>query len=264
VADLSGLERLPRISLPQVLAAAAATTRVDRKYLVTTADIHAFLGRLPASLRLLSIDGRLTTAYRSTYFDTPDLHTARAHIQGRRRRWKARSRLYVEDGLCRLELKTRDGSGLTRKQFHPTPAGDYGQMTLVAQGFFRGGLLAQGLDQPDLLAPVVEVAYARATLADPVAGTRVTLDFGVRATREHHSVQVDPGHAIVETKGRSAPGVADRLLRELGARPVSFSKYAAAASLTDPRIPDNDVRHLVGRELLVTDHSSMDDLRRTA
>ena len=120
--DLPALETLPRISLPEVLAAAPATTRVDRKYLLTTESACAFLARVPGSLRLLSIDGRLTTTYRSTYFDTPDLRTCRAHIQGRRRRWKARSRLYVEDGLCRLELKVRDGSGLTRKYFHPTTA----------------------------------------------------------------------------------------------------------------------------------------------
>jgi hypothetical protein len=252
VPDLPGLETLPQISLPEVLAAAAATTRVDRKYLLTVDAAHTFLDRLPGSLRLLSIDGRLTTAYRSTYFDTPDLRTCRAHIQGRRRRWKARSRLYVEDGLCRLELKVRDGSGLTRKFFHPTSADEYGQMTRVAEAFFGEELLGQGLDPAELLAPAVEVAYERATLADPETGTRVTIDSGVRGTRDHQAVEVDPGRLIVETKGTRTAGVADRLLSQLGARPVSFSKYAASASLMDPRIPDNDVRRMVGCELHVT------------
>lgn len=252
--DLPGLETLPRISLSEVLAAAATTTRVDRKYLLTVEAAHTFLDQLPETLRLLSIDGRLTTSYRSTYFDTPDLRTCRAHIQGRRRRWKARSRLYVEDGLCRLELKARDGSGLTRKFFHPTCAEEYGQMTTGAQGFFREQLHALGLDlgQADLLAPAVEVAYERATLADPTMGTRVTIDLGVRGTRENSVVEVDTGRLIVETKGARTAGVADRLLSRLGARPVSFSKYTASASLMDSRIPDNDVRHMVGRVLHVT------------
>jgi VTC domain len=118
VPELPGLDALPTITLPEVLAAAPATVRVDRKYLMATHSGAEFLTRLPDTLRLLSIDGRLTTSYRSTYFDTADLLTCRAHIQGRRRRWKARSRLYVEDRLCRLELKVRDGSGLTRKFFH--------------------------------------------------------------------------------------------------------------------------------------------------
>jgi hypothetical protein len=110
VAELTGLDALPRITLAEVLAAASATTRVDRKYLVPVERVEAFLAEAPASLRLLTIGDRLSTGYRSTYFDTADLLTCRAHVQGRRRRWKARSRLYVEDGLCRLELKVRDGT----------------------------------------------------------------------------------------------------------------------------------------------------------
>ena len=132
--ELPGLDSLPQITLPEVLAAAPATTRMDRKYLVPTGRGEAFLTQLPGSMRLLSIDGRLTTSYRSTYFDTADLQTCRAHIQGRRRRWKARSRLYVEDHLCRLELKVRDGSGLTRKFFHPTNRTTYGRMNDDADG----------------------------------------------------------------------------------------------------------------------------------
>ncbi len=249
---LPGLASRSRITLAEVIAAAAATTRVDRKYLLSAEAAGEFLDRAPASLRLLSIDGRVATTYRSTYFDTQDLRTCRAHVQGRRRRWKARSRLYVEDGLSRLELKVRDGDGLTRKYFHPVAADDHGRMTHEAEAFFRDGLLVHGHDLAEPLAPAVEVGYRRVTLADPQTGTRVTIDAGVRATRGDHAVEVDPARVIVETKGGRAAGAADRLLGRLGARPVSFSKYAASASLMDPRIPDNDVRRLVGRELLVT------------
>ena len=251
MADLSPLERLPRISLAETLEVAATSTRVDRKYLLGAAAAETFLGSLPDGLRLLDIAGRLTTTYRSTYFDTPDLHTCRAHIQGRRRRWKARSRLYVEDGFCRLELKVRDGSGLTHKAFHPTSARSYGQMNAEAESFFARGLDAHGLGRPGRLTPAMEVTYERATLVDPEGGTRVTLDVGVCGTRADGAVQIDPAHVVVETKGTRSPAAADRLLTGLGARPLSFSKYAASTSLLDPGVPDNDVRHLVGRELQV-------------
>jgi hypothetical protein len=263
VPDLMGLESLRLISLPEVLASAPATTRVDRKYLVPLEHGERFLAQLPASLRLLSINGRLTTSYRSTYFDTEDLLTCRAHIQGRRRRWKARSRLYVEDGLCRLELKVRDGSGLTRKFFHPTTSDTYGQMNGVAAAFFHDRLLTHGHTDPLVLEPAVEVCYERATLADAETGTRVTIDSGICATRQGQSVEVDPGHLIVETKGGRAPGVADQTLKHLGARPLSLSKYAASASLMDARIADNDVRHLLGHQLQLTHGSDIDDRNRT-
>jgi hypothetical protein len=56
-------------------------------------------------------------------------------------------------------------------------------------------------------------------------------------------------YVLVETKGGLRPGRADRLLGELGARPRSFSKYVAAASLIRDDLHDNDVRALYGREL---------------
>jgi VTC domain len=252
VPDLPGLEALPRITLAEVLATAPATTRVDRKYLVPAARGEEFLDQLPGSMRLLSIDGRLTTSYRSTYFDTADLLTCRAHIQGRRRRWKARSRLYVEDRLCRLELKVRDGSGLTRKFFHPTDPEAYGRIDGNATEFFGEQLRVHGLLLGPHLEPAVEVTYTRATLADPATGTRVTIDVRVRATRADQAVEVDAGHLVVETKGTRTPGAAGVVLRRLGGRPISFSKYAASASLMEPRIPDNDVRHLLGHQLRLT------------
>jgi hypothetical protein len=263
VVDMSLLRSLPRISLADVLATAPATTRVDRKHLVTGACADAFLAGLPAGLRLLSIGSRLDTSYRSTYFDTADLLTCRAHIQGRRRRWKARSRLYVEDGLCRLELKVRDGSGLTHKVFEPTTTEAYGQLSESAATFFRTQFLAHGMPAGPVLMPALEVTYRRVTLADPGTGSRVTIDVGVRATRGEQAVDLDPDHVMVETKGGRAPGAADHLLRRLGARPGPFSKYVASASVMDHRIPDNDVRHLLGRQLHLTG-GDRENLRRTA
>ena len=265
-AEVAGLSGRPTITLAEVLDAAPATTRVDRTYLVRRSVAETFLESAPESLRVLTIDGRAATSYRSTYFDTPDLMTCRAHVQRRRRRWKARSRLYVEDGLCRLELKVRDGSGLTRKYFHPADVAEHGQVSSASDAFFRGLLLELGLPAASALEASVEIEYRRATLADPDTGARVTIDFGVSGTRHGHSVRVDPSCLIVETKGAQTSGAADRLLARLGVRQVSFSKYAATASLLDPRIPDNDVRHLVGRDLHVTMTPRRDgaNLRRTA
>ena len=69
-----------------------------------------------------------------------------------------------EDGLCRLELKVRDGSGLTRKLLHPTTSDTYGQMNGVASAFFHGQLLTHGHTEALVLEPAVEVCYERATL----------------------------------------------------------------------------------------------------
>jgi hypothetical protein len=237
------------VSLDEVLLDAPQLTRVDRKYLVGKATAQALLDGLPAAYRVLSIQGRRSTSYRSTYFDTADLASARAHVQQRRRRWKARSRLYVEDDLCRIEVKARDGRGVTAKTV--ADAAGYGVLDEVGAEFVRTTLAGHGLDaEVGSLRPTMEVAYRRTTLADTTdEQCRLTVDWKVECTLDGELVWLDHDYVLVETKGGLRPSRADRVLAALGARPRSFSKYVAAASLIRDDLPDNDVRRLHGREL---------------
>jgi hypothetical protein len=200
---------------------------------------------------VLSIEGRRSTSYRSTYFDTADLASARAHVQQRRRRWKARSRLYVEDELCRIEVKARDGRGVTAKTVSDADAAGYGVLDTVGAEFVRSTLASHGLTADVVsLRPTMEVAYRRTTLADTTdEQCRLTVDWKVECTLDGERVWLDHDYVLVETKGGLRPGTADRLLSGLGARPRSFSKYVAAASLIRDDLPDNDVRRLHGRQL---------------
>ena len=237
------------VSLAEVLLEAPQLVRVDRKYLVRVPTAQSLVDRLPPAYRVLTIDGRTWTSYRSTYFDTDDLASARAHVQQRRRRWKARSRLYVEDDLCRIEVKARDGRGVTAKTVADSDS--YGVLDDAGAQFIAATLEAHGLSGDVLsLRPTMEVAYRRTTLADTGHDpARLTLDWRVLCTLDDERVWLDGGYVLVETKGGLRPSPADRLLTELGARPRSFSKYVAAASLIRDDLPDNDVRRLHGREL---------------
>lgn len=239
------------VSLDEVLAEAPQLTRVDRKYLVGKGTAQALLDGLPDAYRVLSIEGRRSTTYRSTYFDTVDLASARAHVQQRRRRWKARSRLYVEDNLCRTEVKARDGRGVTAKTVTDADAAGYGLLDEVGAEFVRSTLASHGLTADVVsLRPTMEVAYRRTTLADTTdEQCRLTVDWKVQCTLDGGLVWLDHGYVLVETKGGLRPSRADRMLAGLGARPRSFSKYVAAASLIRDDLPDNDVRRLHGREL---------------
>ena len=239
------------VSLAEVLVDAPQLTRVDRKYLVGKATAQALLDEMAAAYRVLSIEGRTSTTYRSTYFDTADLASARAHVQQRRRRWKARSRLYVEDGLCRIEVKARDGRGVTAKTVSDADLAGYGVLDATSVEFVRATLAAHDLTA-DLMSlrPTMEVGYRRTTLADTTdERCRLTVDWKVECTLDGERVWLDHDYVLVETKGGLRPGVADRRLAGLGVRPRSFSKYVAAASLIRDDLPDNDVRRLHGRQL---------------
>jgi VTC domain-containing protein len=245
--DVSGFAT---VGLAEVVEDAARLTRVDRKYLVGRDVAEDFLGGLPDTFRLLDVDGRSATTYSSIYFDTVDLDACRDHVQRRRRRWKVRSRVYVEDRLCRIEVKTKDGRGVTVKSVADSCATRHGLLDGAEREFVADTLAGLGLPvDAASLAPSMSVDYRRVTLADTRQGLRVTLDWGVECVLADGRVRLDDDFVLVETKGVSRPSDADRSLVALGARPRPFSKYASAVALLRDDIPDNDVRRLRGREL---------------
>lgn len=250
----SALAALSPVGLPEVLERAAALVRVDRKYLVPQALLPGLLDAVSDSFQVLEIDGRRTTTYSSRYLDTVDLESCRAHLQGRRRRWKVRIRRYHEDDLTRVEVKTRDGRGATRKAVL-----DLGAVTApTGASALRGEaavFVADRLEEhgfpvdPAQLHPTMHVCYRRATLAELAAGLRLTIDSDMVCTLDGRQVSLDGGYVVVETKGGARPGTADRALLAVGLRPRSLSKYASAASLLREDLADNDVRRLHGVQL---------------
>ena len=245
---------LPAVSLSEVLQHAANMTRVDRKYLLPRAHLPDLLKAVGGEFRVLQIDGRRSTTYTSRYLDTHDLASCRAHLQGRRRRWKVRVRRYHEDGLVRVEVKARDGRGTTDKTVldlsDTTAVGVTGRLHGEATDFVRTVLAENGFDvDVAVLRPTMEVTYRRSTLADTAAGLRVTIDSDLVCELDDRHVRLDAGFLVVETKGGLRPGPADRALVAMGVRPRSLSKYASAASLLREDLADNDVRRLHGVQL---------------
>jgi hypothetical protein len=101
---------LPAVDLATLEADAELAVRTDRKHLLGWPDVARLLEALAPTHRALEIAGRRSFAYDTTYFDTDELHCFRAHVQGRRRRYKCRTRLYADTDVCALEVKLR-GSG---------------------------------------------------------------------------------------------------------------------------------------------------------
>ncbi|MFI7588157.1 VTC domain-containing protein [Spongisporangium articulatum] len=237
------LGRLATATLAEVSAVAALQTRVDRKYLLDVRAAHVLVERLRSTHHVLGIDGRRSSAYASVYFDSPDWQSFRAHAQGRRRRWKIRTRTYLEDDLCRLELKTKDGRGFTVKEALELPATAFGGLTPEARDFLLERAAAQDLQvDVDGLRPGVRIDYARATLCNLGEATRLTIDGGLVASLGGRVVRMRPDHVLVETKGGLRPSHADRILLDVGVRPVSVSKYTVAASLLEPSLSGHQWR----------------------
>ena len=160
-------------------------------------------------------------------------------------------RLYVEDGLCRTEVKAKDGRGQTVKTVIDASPERYGRLTSGDREFLTSTLADHSITvDAHRLLPTMEIGYERMTLCrTDHLPARMTIDWGVSCVLGTQRVWIDQDHVLVETKGDLQPSDADRLLSGLGVRPRPFSKYAAAASLLRHDIADNDVRRLRGRIL---------------
>jgi VTC domain len=124
---------LPAAGLAEVLERAALQARTDRKYLVPVERFAELVSRLPDRYAVLEIGRLRGFAYESVYFDTPDLLTYRQHLQGRRRRYKVRTRTYLDSGDCMFEVKLKGRREQTVKARLPYPVADRARITPQAQ-----------------------------------------------------------------------------------------------------------------------------------
>ncbi|HEX6340690.1 polyphosphate polymerase domain-containing protein [Umezawaea sp.] len=233
------VSRLAPVGLAELVERAALQTRVDRKYLVPTSALPRLLDQLVPCARVLDIGGVRTFRYESVYFDTPGLASYHGAAHRRRRRFKVRTRTYLDSDQCWLEVKisgARDSVTKHRLPHHPSdrrtvrPGRDFVDEALARESF---GTAGERFDE------VLVTAYDRTTLLLPDTASRVTVDTGL-TWRDADSVLRLPGLAVVETKSTSAATPVDRMLWQAGVRPTRISKYAtglAALRLTLPDVP---------------------------
>jgi hypothetical protein len=229
------LRHLPALSLEELCARPDLQTRVDRKYAVPVTELPDLVAALPDGFAVLTVDGRRSHGYESVYFDTPDLACYHAAAHGRRRRFKVRTRSYLDTSACHLEAKTVGGRGETVKRRMDHSFEERGRLDAEDHAALRDWL---GPDLPGLV-PTLVTTYLRSTLVDLDGCGRVTIDDGVRGTgREGRSVLL-ADHVVVETKSPAAATAVDRWLWAHGHRPIRLSKYAVELAALRPDLPAN-------------------------
>jgi hypothetical protein len=228
------------IGLDELIGLAELQTRVDRKYFVHAEVFQRMITELAGELQVLEIDGLRGFGYESVYFDTPQLSTYRAHLQRRRRRFKARTRTYTDSGLCMLEVKLAGAHGETIKQRVPYPAEHRAELTDEAMAHL-GDTLCQAYHQdlPAGLRPTLITTYRRTTFVSRTGDTRLTCDVGLVCRDGEHEVRDTGTHVLVESKSAAGGSAADRILRDLGVRPATVSKYCVGVAALHPELPSN-------------------------
>ena len=270
---------LTTTTLAELNSAAGLLTRVDRKYLVPLTCAQNLVDGLAPHARVLAIDERRRFSYTSTYFDTPGLEAFMLAARKRRRRFKVRTRTYLDSGLCFLEVKTRGARGTTVKRRMGYHADDASRLTGPGRAFVAACLAGAGVtgsaaarEVAAALRPVLATTYERTTLHLPRAEARATIDTALTWRRlspaapagssagtvvgipmspqalrpAHLAAAISEGEpvsvadiAVVETKNPATPSPADRALWDAGYRPTRISKYATGMALLHPELPAN-------------------------
>lgn len=258
------LDAFTTIGLDELLERASLQTRVDRKYVVPRAALDGLLGGLDASTRLLRIGDDDTFAYESVYFDTPDLASYLGAARRRRRRFKVRTRTYVDSDECFVEVKTRGPRGATVKNRLPYDPDDRDRLTTEAMGFAGDVLDDRDVPAPDdtLFTPTLISRYRRTTFLLPGGATdpwsrpapdaRMTVDTDLTWTTlgpEGVRTLPVPHLVVVETKTGSTPSAADRLLWRHGYRPVRISKYGTGMAALHPHLPATPWRRVLDKHV---------------
>lgn len=247
---------LPPISLPELLATAELQTRTDRKYFVPLDTFVTFTELMSQELVALDIGGTRLFDYESTYFDSADFVTFRAHVQRRRRRFKLRTRTYLDSGECMLEVKLEGRRAATVKHRVAYPMDRRHELTPEAREFL-GRILegAYGVAPPEGLRPVMTTRYFRSTLACRSEPARLTCDValvcdaaapGAPAPGSRQVLRARDQQVLVESKSVGG-SVADRMLREMGVRPISVSKYCVGLAGLHPELTSNPWRRTLRR-----------------
>ena len=272
-------KHLPTTTLAELNSAAGLLTRVDRKYLVPLTCAQNLVDGLAPHARVLAIDERRRFSYTSTYFDTPGLEAFMLAARKRRRRFKVRTRTYLDSGLCFLEVKTCGARGSTVKRRMGYHADDASRLTGPGRAFVAACLAGAGVtgsaaarEVAAALRPVLATTYERTTLHLPRAEARATIDTALTWRRlgpaaptgssagtvvgvpmspqalrpAHLTAAISEGEpvtvadiAVVETKNPATPSPADRALWDAGYRPTRISKYATGMALLHPELPAN-------------------------
>lgn len=232
--------QLPAISLEELNALASLQTRVDRKYLVPARQLVGLLSTFDEQMQVLETDGVRAFDYDSVYFDTPTLDSYHLAAFGRRRRYKIRTRSYLNSGVSFLEVKTEGSRSATVKERIPYDLADRAVITADGASYIAETLAGAGTTlRPETLAPVLETKYARITLLLPASNSRATIDLDVAWTVPGRETLVLRDQVVLETKSGSAPGGLDRHLWLAGIRPSRISKFATGLAALNPDLPAN-------------------------
>ena len=227
------LETFHTIPLATLDAKASMLTRLDNKYIVRGAISTLGIKKLRESFDVLKIKDLISFGYHSIYFDSKKI-CFNEYTQGKRQRFKARTRVYQDsDNLAFFEVKL-SGKGQTDKFRVRCESNEHGILTTEFLMFIKDKYREQYKKEfPYELTPSVSTSYKRITLVAKNGGERLTIDYDIVFTVDKKEIVLPKNLAIFETKSKNGNGISDKILRQEHIKTVvACSKFGLAMVLS--------------------------------
>jgi hypothetical protein len=215
----SKINKMPSISLSE-MDAVALMKRTDTKFVIPLSKLDGLLDRISNQYCVLEVNNKRITTYSSQYFDTPEKRFYHDHHNGKINRLKVRIRKYVDSNIAFLEIKQKDGKGITTKSRTSIP--DFETVLSSKSNRFIESITSQSLQ----LEPSLYNDFKRITLVSNNLNERATIDLNLSFALKE-SVKTFEKAVIIEVKqegvNRNSPII--QALRNSREYPFSISKY---------------------------------------
>lgn len=229
----SELARLTPITLSE-MDSVSLMNRVDTKFVASDQVLPTLLAQLRDTYKVLEVEGLRRSPYESLYFDTLRRDCYLDHHNQRGTRLKFRQRRYKSSGVTFFEVKRKTNRGRTDKKRIAIPT--------IEQELNDDSrdLLGRTNSKYTQLLPQIWTLFSRITLAGIGIAERVTIDTELRFCDDCRD-ELLSDVMIIEVKQernqRNSP--IRQCLRQMGIRPMRFSKYCIGSAILDPNLKRN-------------------------
>ena len=226
--------------------------RTDTKYTFNLLQFNDVLREVLQQYRILEIDGKRISRYKTLYYDTAGYDLYTRHHNGELNRYKIRHRSYVESNIGFLEVKFKSNKGRTVKERIKKI-----NVPLKWENDTETFLKEKLPFDPQLLKPVIWVNYSRLTLVNKVSAERVTVDLDLEFIQS--GVQKNLNNLVIaevkQEKRKGSPFL--KAMKKFHIREGSISKYCLGIALTTgSRVKKNNFKE----KLLNLKHIIYDDI----
>ncbi len=211
--------------------------RTDTKFTFSSGDLPLILDQLSSHYKVLSVDDNLKLSYQTQYYDTPGFDMYLRHHNDTLNRYKVRQRSYKESKTGFLEIKLKNNKGRTIKErIEQTVL--QSKWTETEKNFIAN----RTTYDPKMLNPSVLVKYTRITLINASFTEKVTFDSEISFFNENNVHEL--GNVVIAEVKQAvkAKTPAFAILKDLGIKPVSLSKYCLGVNYLYPDLKKNNFK----------------------